>query len=87
MIHTGDTIVYHAEHGLMFYWLCEIRTDGYLFFNWFGDPFMASISDFWRMSKKWFESKVKEGTIEIFDSFPKDKYGDIFEQQAIERKN
>ena len=87
MIHRGDTIVYHAEHGLMFYWLCDILPDGYVFFNWYGNPQKAISTDFWKMSTEWFNDRLAEKKIEIFDSLPLDKYGDIFEQQAIERNN
>ena len=86
MINKGDTIVYHADHGLMFYWLCDIRPDGYVFFNWYADPYRATSTDFWKMSKEWFEEKVKADKIEVFDSLP-EKYMDIFSQQAAERNN
>ncbi len=90
MIHTGDTIVYkHSdpEMGMMFYWCCGIEEKEYIFFNWYGDPYRATSADYWRMTKEWFEAKVKEGTIEIYDCLPLDKYGDIFEAQAIERNS
>ena len=87
MIQTGNTIVFKNENGsLGFYWLCDIRPNGYLFFNWYGNPRRATIADYWEVSKEWFESKVKDGAIEIYDSLP-EKYMDIFEQQAIERNN
>ena len=42
--------------------------------------------DFWEVKKAWFDSKVKDGTIEVYDSLP-EKYMDVFERQAIERNN
>ena len=87
MIQTGNTIVFKNGNGkLDFYWLCEIRTNEYLFFNWYGNPRRAESTDFWKIGKEWFDAKVKDGTIEIYDSLP-EKYMDIFEQQAIERNN
>lgn len=86
MIQAGNTIVIKNENGTLgFYWLCENRPDGYLFFDWYGNPRRATFEDYWKVSKNWFESKVKDGTIEVYDSLPLDKYGDIFEQQALAR--
>ena len=86
MINKGDTIVYHADHGLMFYWLCDIVNGEYVFFDWYANPRRASLSDFWKVGKEWFEEKVKAGTIEVFDSLP-EQYMDIFTKQAAERNN
>jgi hypothetical protein len=38
------------------------------------------------MSKDWFNDRLAEGTIEVYDSLP-EKYMDVFEKQAIERNN
>lgn len=85
MIQKGNTIVYKAEHATMFYWLCDIQGDALIFFNWYANPYKATISDFWKVSNKWFNEKVDEGSMEVYESLPLDKYGDIFEAQAIER--
>ena len=83
MIQKGNTVVFKNDNGsLGFYWLCDIRPDGYVFFDWYGNPRRASASDFCKMSKEWFDSKVKDGTIEVYDFLPLDIYGDIFERQA-----
>lgn len=88
MIEQGNTIVYKNTDGsMMFYWLCLIDGNAYVFFNWYADPYKATSADYWRMSKAWFEDKVKEGVIEVYDSLPLDKYGVIFQQQAIERNS
>lgn len=89
MIKTGDTIVYKHEDenmGMMFYWLCDIQPDGYVFFNWYGNPRKAQMTDFWKISKDWFQKKLEEGKMEVYDSLP-EKYMDIFEAQAMERNN
>ena len=87
MIQTGNTIVIKNENGSMgFYWLCDIRSDGYLFFDWYGNPHRATYADYWKVGKEWLESKVKDGTIEVYDSLP-EQYMDIFTKQAIERNN
>ena len=86
MIRPGDTIVYRSENGsLNFYWLCTSRPEGYVFFPWLGDIRRASITDFWVMTKDWFESKVKDGAIEVYHDLPLDRYGDAFEKQAQEK--
>ena len=86
MIEQGNTIVYKNTDGsMMFYWLCIIEATEYVFFNWYADPYKANSTDYWRMRKAWFEDKVKKGVIEVYDSLPLDKYGAIFEKQAIER--
>ena len=88
MIEQGNTIVYKNTDGsMMFYWLCVIEATQFVFFNWYGDPYRATSTDFWRMSKAWYEEQLKQGKIEVYDSLPMDKYGDIFEKQAIERNN
>ena len=87
MIQTGNTIVYKRDDGsLGFYWLCDIRPDGYVFFDWYGNVRRATAADFWKMSKNLFNDRLAEGTIEVYDSLP-EKYMDIFEKQAIERNN
>lgn len=87
-IKQGDTIVYKHEDGsMMFYWLCDTYCGNYVFFSWYGDVEHAASTDFWRMSREWLETKVKEGKIEIYDSLPMDKYGNIFNQQMIDRFN
>lgn len=87
MIKKGDTIVYKTEISVMFYWLCDIQ-DGYLvFFDWYANPYEATNTDFWRMSTKWFNEQLEKGKLEVYESLPLDKYGDVFEQQAIERNN
>ena len=88
MIQTGNTIVLKKENGsLGFFWLCDTQLDGYLFFDWYANPHKATYADFWKVGKEWFDAKVKDGTIEIYDALPLDKYGDIFEAQAIERNS
>ena len=87
MIKRGDTIVYKhddKELGMMFYWLCDIVNGMYVFFNWCADPDNASPCDFWRISAGWLERNVTEGRIEIYDSFPSEKYGDIFKAQLTD---
>lgn len=86
MILIGNTIVFKREDGSTgFYWLCDICSDGYLFFNWYGNPRKADAADYWKVDKRWVDAKVNDGTIEVYDSLPLDLYGDIFERQAIER--
>ena len=88
MIKKGDTIIYKAdESNIFFYWLCDIRNGEYIFFDWFANPRKATLADYWRVSKQWFDTKEKEGAIEIYDSLPLDKYGVEFEAQAIKRNN
>lgn len=88
MIHRGNTIVYKRENGAMdFFWLVDIRPKGYVFFNWYGNINRMQPKDIWEMSEDWFNDRLAEGTIEVYDSLPLDKYGDIFERQAIERNN
>ena len=88
MIQRGNTIVYNCEDGAKdFYWLVDVRPKGYVFFNWYGNINRMQPKDFWEMSKDWFNDRLAEGTIEVYDSLPLDKYGDIFEKQAIERNN
>ena len=87
MIQRGNTIVYKNGNGSMdFYWLVDIRPSNYIFFDWYANPRKANAEDYWVVSTKRFESLVKDGTIEVFDSLP-EKYLDIFEQQAIEGNN
>ena len=85
MIKKGDTIVYKTDISVMFYWLCDIQDEYLIFFNWYANPQSASIRDFWKMSKKWFDEKINEGKLEVYDSLPLEQYGDIFEKQAIEQ--
>lgn len=85
MIKVGNTIVYKNENGsLGFYWLCEIRPDRYIFFDWYANPRKATADDFWRMNIFWFEQQLEIGNIEVYESLP-EKYMDIFERQAAER--
>lgn len=85
-IKQGNTIVFKNSDGsMMFYWLCIIEASEYVFFNWYGNPNKAVSTDFWRMTKAWFDDKLKQGIIEVYDCLPLDKYGDVFEAQAIER--
>lgn len=85
MIETGNTIVVKSDDGtLKFYWLCDTCPDGYVFFDWFANPHRASLADYWVMTKDWFESKVMNGAIEVYESLP-EEYMDVFEQQAKER--
>ena len=86
MIQTGNTIVYKHQDGSMgFFWLCDIRPDGYVFFDWYSNPRRAVASDFWKVNEGWLKEHLEDGTIEVYDCLPLDKYGDIFEHQAIER--
>ena len=87
-IKQGDTIVYKHEDGsMMFYWLCDTYCGNYVFFSWYGNVEHAASTDFWRMSEKWLEAKVKEGKIEIYDSLPLDKYGYAFDNERFENNN
>ena len=82
MVNRGDTIVYKLSDGtMMFYWLVDTINGYMVFFNWYSNPEDPAPTDFWRMTPRWFEDKVKEGKIEVFNSFP-EKYNDIFIQQA-----
>ena len=86
MIKKGDTIVYKhddEEMGMMFYWLVDILPDGYVFIDWYANPRKALSTDFWKISSEWFNKRLEEGKIEIYDSLPLDKYGDVFERQAM----
>ncbi len=86
MIEAGNTIVVKYGNGTLgFYWLCTSVLNDYVFFSWFGNPRRATASDYWRISRGWFNDRVADGTIEVFDSLPLDKYGDEFEKQATER--
>jgi hypothetical protein len=88
MINKGETIVYKAsDEYLMFFWLCDIQGNDLIFFNWYANPRKAAPNDFWKMSTSWFNKQVEEGKMEVFASLPLEKYGDIFEKQAIERSN
>lgn len=88
MISKGQTIVYKvSESHYMFYWLCDIQDEYLVFFNWYGNPYKATSTDFWKISNKWFNEKLEEGKLEVYDSLPLEKYGDIFEQQAVLMNN
>ena len=87
MIQKGNTIVFKREDGKMdFYWLVEVRSKEYIFFNWYGDIKRMQPQDFWRMSMDWFNARLNDGSIEVYESLP-EKYMDVFERQAIERNN
>jgi len=87
MIQRGNTIVFKREDGAMdFYWLVDVRSKEYIFFNWYGNINKMQPQDFWRMSKDWFNARLNDGSIEIYESLP-EKYMDVFEKQAIERNN
>ena len=84
MICRGETIVYKRENGyISFYWLCEITAYGYVFFDWYADPQRPMGFDYWEVTKEWFDAKVKEGVIEVYDCLP-EEYLDIFTKQATE---
>lgn len=86
MIKKGNTIVYRGKNEQIgFYWLCDIIDTDYLFFDWYGNPKKPLDSDYWRIHQDWFQQKIEDGTIEVYDSLPLDKYGDIFEKQATKR--
>lgn len=88
MIQTGNTIIYkHDDGSIAFYWLCDIVPSGYVFFDWCGNVRNASSTDFWKIGFDWFNEQIQAGKIEVYESLPLDKYGDIFERQAIERNN
>lgn len=88
MIQRGNTIVFKHEDGAMdFYWLVDVRPKTFVFFDWYGNINRMQPKDFWEMSKDWFNERLADRTIEVYDSLPLDKYGDIFEKQAIERNN
>ena len=64
MIQVGNTIVYKVEDGSMkFYWLCLVEGDKYVFFDWYANPRKATFADYWKMSKDWFDTQVREGII------------------------
>ena len=87
MIQRGNTIVFKREDGAMdFYWLVDVRSQEYIFFNWYGNINRMQPQDFWRMSKDWFNARLNDGSIEVYESLP-EKYMDVFENQAIERNN
>ena len=67
-----------------FYWLVDVRSNSYVFFNWYGNINRMASEDFWEMKKSWFETELAKGNIEVHDSLP-EKYMDIFERQAMER--
>ena len=86
MIELGNTIVYRSDDGTIgFYWLCSVLPDEYVFFSWFSNPRYSSSSDYWRISRDWFNDRLTDGSIEVFKSLPLDEYGDDFERQARER--
>ena len=84
MIKQGNTIVYLTEEGVSFFWLCIVEDEHLVFFDWYGNPRKATSTDYWRISKGWFDEKVNEGVIEVYDSFPMEKYGDVFVRNAID---
>ncbi len=87
MIQRGNTIVFKRDNGAMdFYWLVDVCSQEYIFFNWYGNINMMQPQDFWRMSKDWFNARLNDGSIEVYESLP-EKYMDVFENQAIERNN
>lgn len=87
MIQRGNTIVFKRDNGAMdFYWLVDVRSQEYIFFNWYGNINRMQPQDFWRMSKDWFNARLNDGSIEVYESLP-EKYMDVFENQAIERNN
>jgi len=87
MIQRGNTIVFKREDGAIdFYWLVDVRSQEYIFFNWYGNINRMQPQDFWRMSKDWFNAQLNDGNIEVYESLP-EKYMDVFERQAIERNN
>ena len=79
-IKPGQTIVYEYDLDLgdeptkkyMIYWfVCE--KDGQLvFFDWKGNPNKPSMTDYWRMSPRFFNEKLKSGQLKLFDSFPEE---------------
>lgn len=84
MIQNGNTVVIRDENGsLNFYWICDIRPNEYVLFDWFGDLRRATLADFRVISKKRF-AEGKGVSIEVYDSLP-EKYLDVFEQQARKR--
>ena len=85
MIKKGDTIVYKTDNATMFYWLCDITDKELLFFDWYANPYRATSADYWKVTSLWFQRMVEDGNIEIYPSLPLDKYGDVFEKQAVER--
>lgn len=87
MIESGNTIVVLNDDGThSFFWLCASVLNDYVFFSWLGDPRRPTSSDYWRVSQRWFSKRVANGTIEVFNSLPLDRYGDEFEQQARGRR-
>ena len=81
----GDTIVYKMSRGsYLFYWLVEERENEYLLFSWLGNPNESSFTDFWRMSKSFFENSKKQGKIAVFSHFPK-RYEKVLARRAEEQ--
>ena len=81
----GNTIVYRRpdSEDVEFYWLCDVLGSDYLLFSWYGNPYAPSPSDYWRVSRAWLDGEIAKGSVEVFESLPLEKYGDIFERQAI----
>lgn len=81
-MNVGNTVVYKSENGLLFFWICDINSDSVLMYDWFGNARRPTSADFWRTSPEWLNARIADGTIEVYDSLPLNKYGDIFERQA-----
>ena len=85
MINKGDTIVYSKADGThMFYWLVVENAEEYIFFSWLGNPRRATMSDYWRVSKGWFEAEVKAQRLSISPHFPEECMEELA-RQAEER--
>jgi len=81
----GDTIVYKLGGGeYLFYWVVEERENEYLLFSWLGNPNEASFTEYWRMSKGFFENSKNQGKIAVFSHFPK-RYEKVLAKQAEEQ--
>lgn len=80
----GDTVIIKSEDGQVgFFWICEARKDGHiLLFNWQGNVRRFEPTDYRLVSKSWLDNGIKEGVVEVYDSLPLDRYGDIFQRQA-----
>ena len=48
---------------------------------------LTGTETFVKIGFDWFNEQIQAGKIEVYESLPLDKYGDIFERQAIERNN
>ena len=74
-IKRGDSITFTFPDGeKKYYWLIKHENGIYLFLSWeTEDPLNPSISDFWRMSERWFNEQFELGNIRITEYLPTDE--------------